>query len=234
MREDAPPGYFLLCPTTEFQTGPSSFRWPDCPAYWSLDPSGLDRLTTDEATQLGFPSFQLTTKFGGLSWDTSVYAGLRQFHQAKGFDPESQDVARHLGHPLFQLCGDTNPPFTHENGEDEEDWLDNSTNGGETEDEWEDAQSSVEVEQDGDKSTENSDTNEDERLLNLSTEPREQNTAEACQEPAHGVDQDPNPAKSGVLGTGIGFIHRIIGGFQRGLVAESEDLDTDPISPFLI
>ncbi|KAJ7718812.1 hypothetical protein B0H16DRAFT_1700518 [Mycena metata] len=86
----------------------------------------------------------------------------------------------------------------------------------------------------GDKSTEQSDANEDEGLLNLCTEPRGKNTTEAHQEPAHRVDQDPNPAESRVIRTGIGFINRIIGGFQRGLVNESEDLDTDPISPFLV
>ncbi|KAJ7732546.1 hypothetical protein B0H16DRAFT_1253636, partial [Mycena metata] len=93
-REDTPPGYLFHCPPTEFQTAPTSFRWPECPAYWSLDPSGAERLSTEEATQLGFPSFQLTTRVHGWSWDAGVYAGLRQFHQGKGFDPESQDVAR--------------------------------------------------------------------------------------------------------------------------------------------
>ncbi|KAJ7696339.1 hypothetical protein B0H16DRAFT_1265423, partial [Mycena metata] len=63
----------------------------------------VHRLSTEEATQLGFPSFQLTTQVYGYSWDTSVYAGLPQFHQAKGFDPESQDIARHLGQPLYEL-----------------------------------------------------------------------------------------------------------------------------------
>ncbi|KAJ7711187.1 hypothetical protein B0H16DRAFT_1703575, partial [Mycena metata] len=108
------------------------------------------------------------------------------------------------------------------------------TDEGETNDEWEDAQSSVEVKQDGDKSTENSDANEDEELLNVYTEPREQNTAEARQVPTHGVDQDPNPAESRAIRTGIGFIHRILGGLKRGLVTEREDFDTEPISPFLI
>ncbi|KAJ6462835.1 hypothetical protein C8R45DRAFT_791769, partial [Mycena sanguinolenta] len=72
-------------------------------AYWSLDPSGVHRLSLKEATQLGFPSFEFTTKAEGCSWDSSVYEGLRQFHEARGFDPYSQDIARHLGHPLFQL-----------------------------------------------------------------------------------------------------------------------------------
>ncbi|KAJ7706580.1 hypothetical protein B0H16DRAFT_1901600 [Mycena metata] len=161
-KEEAPPGYLFLCLTTEFQTAPTSFRWPECPAYWSPDPSGVDRLSTEEATQLGFPSFQLTTRVHGDSWDAGVYTGLRQFHRAKGFDPDSQDVARHLGYPLYELSREVDSPFAHV----EEDWSDDGTN-----DEWEDAQSSVEVEQDGDKSTENSDANEDEGPLNVCTKP---------------------------------------------------------------
>ncbi|KAJ7721782.1 hypothetical protein B0H16DRAFT_1473680 [Mycena metata] len=64
----------------------------------------------------------------------------------------------------------------------------------------------------GDKSTENSDANEDEGLLNVCTEPREQNRVEARQDPAHSVDQDPNPTELCVLRAGgSGFIHHIIG-----------------------
>ncbi|KAJ6462861.1 hypothetical protein C8R45DRAFT_1177636, partial [Mycena sanguinolenta] len=95
--EDSPPGFLFLCPTEQFPSSPSAFRWPACPAYWSLDPSGVDRLGAEDATQLGFPPFELTTEAAGWSWDPSVYEGLRQFHEAKGFDPYSQDVARHLG-----------------------------------------------------------------------------------------------------------------------------------------
>ncbi|KAJ7022941.1 hypothetical protein C8F04DRAFT_921710, partial [Mycena alexandri] len=97
--------YLFLCPGKDFRTGQTSLKLPNCPAYWSLDPLGAEHLSTEQATQLGFPSFQLTMEFAGASWDASVYTGLRQFHQAKGFDPESQDVARHLGEPLFRLSG---------------------------------------------------------------------------------------------------------------------------------
>ncbi|KAJ6518083.1 hypothetical protein C8R47DRAFT_1232033, partial [Mycena vitilis] len=110
---DAPVGYLFLCPTADLKTGPSSFHWPACPAYWSLDPSGIARLSTEEAKRLGFPSIQLEKKLCVQSWDASVYAGLRQFHRAKGFDPDSQDVARHLGHPLYQLTGDLEVPFAY-------------------------------------------------------------------------------------------------------------------------
>jgi hypothetical protein len=110
---DGPFGYLFLCPAKDLQTGPSSFRWPDCAAYWSLDPAGVERLTTEEAISLGFPSIELKIIVWGRSWDASVYAGLRQFHQGKGFDPVSQDVARHLGDPLFQISAELNPPFAH-------------------------------------------------------------------------------------------------------------------------
>jgi hypothetical protein len=41
------------------------------------------------------------------SWDEIVYAGIREFHQAKAFDPYSQGLARELGYPLFEASGKT-------------------------------------------------------------------------------------------------------------------------------
>ncbi|KAJ7679303.1 hypothetical protein DFH06DRAFT_1166274 [Mycena polygramma] len=110
---DPPKGFLFLSLARDFQVGPSSFKWPDCAAYWSLDPSGIDRLSTEDATKLGFPSLELCTSVTVYSWDASIYAGLRQFHRAKGFDPDSQDVARHLGHSLYQLVGAVDTPFAH-------------------------------------------------------------------------------------------------------------------------
>ncbi|KAJ6512485.1 hypothetical protein C8R45DRAFT_1087653 [Mycena sanguinolenta] len=110
-----PAGFLFLCPSEDFRNAKGSFKWPDCPAYWSLDPSGAERLTLEEATNIGFPSFHLSTQICRRSWDASVYAGLRQFHQAKGFGPDSQDVARHLGHKLYEVSG----PFAHRDDGDE-------------------------------------------------------------------------------------------------------------------
>ncbi|KAJ6566325.1 hypothetical protein B0H19DRAFT_939736, partial [Mycena capillaripes] len=81
--------------------------------YWSLDPSGVERLSAEEATDFGFPSLELTTRIVGHSWETSVYAGIREFQRAKGFDPESQDVARHLGYRLFYPFNEMDTPFAH-------------------------------------------------------------------------------------------------------------------------
>ncbi|KAF7340624.1 hypothetical protein MSAN_02134200 [Mycena sanguinolenta] len=113
MTGDSPEGFLFLCPPEEFRTGPSSVRWPTCPTYWSLDPSGVDHLSPEEATRLGFPSFEFATKAEALSWDASIYEGLRQFHQTKGFDPYSQDIALHLGHPLYQLSSQADAPFAY-------------------------------------------------------------------------------------------------------------------------
>ncbi|KAJ7231520.1 hypothetical protein C8J57DRAFT_1580734, partial [Mycena rebaudengoi] len=101
-----PHGYLFLCPLQDLQgNSPSEFRYPACPAYWSLDPSGARRLGSEEAERLGFPSFTLRMTVRTTSWDDIVYAGIREFHQAKGFDPYSQDVARELGYPLFKIRG---------------------------------------------------------------------------------------------------------------------------------
>ncbi|KAJ7679293.1 hypothetical protein DFH06DRAFT_1415366 [Mycena polygramma] len=110
-----PEGFLFLAPVIDFQTGPSTFTWPQrFPAYWSLDPEGVNILSMDEATQLlWFPSIKLSVQIAGYSWDDRIYAGLRQFHQAKGFEPDSQDVARHLGQPLYQLVNEIDAPFAH-------------------------------------------------------------------------------------------------------------------------
>ncbi|KAJ7111706.1 hypothetical protein C8R44DRAFT_563485, partial [Mycena epipterygia] len=71
--------------------------------YWSLDPSGVERLSTAEAEQHGFPDLELNIWVYGKFWNGIVYSGLRLFHMGKGFDPETQELARHLGYPLFHV-----------------------------------------------------------------------------------------------------------------------------------
>ncbi|KAJ7107874.1 hypothetical protein C8R44DRAFT_744454 [Mycena epipterygia] len=104
-------GYLFLCPSQNLKIGKSSFRWPDCPAYWSLDPSGVERLSRDEAIRLTFPPMDFGVIVGGSYWDATVYAGLRQFHQANGFNPESRDLALHLGYGLIQLSNEAEAAF---------------------------------------------------------------------------------------------------------------------------
>ncbi|KAJ7063827.1 hypothetical protein C8F01DRAFT_1021946 [Mycena amicta] len=119
-------GYLFLCPAEDFEVGPSLFCWPDCPAYWSLDPTGVERLSTEEASRLGFPSFDLTSEVWVDSWDDSVYAGIRNFQRAKGFNPYTQDVARVLEHPLYNLPAEDHE-FTHVVNEELEEAVDSWT-----------------------------------------------------------------------------------------------------------
>ncbi|KAJ7698521.1 hypothetical protein B0H16DRAFT_1837202 [Mycena metata] len=108
-------GWLFMCPDAQLRSGPCSFQWPDCAAYWSRDPFGAVRLSPEEAEEAGFPLITLKLSVSGESWDSIAYAELRQFHQAKGFAPDSQEIARHLGHPLYQLCDEVavETPFAH-------------------------------------------------------------------------------------------------------------------------
>jgi hypothetical protein len=99
-----PQGYLFLCPLTELQSDrPTRMCLPACPAYWSLKPSGAQPLSTDEAERLGFPTIELIMEVQGMYLVGSSYSGLRQLYQGKGFDACSQDVARKLGYPLYQV-----------------------------------------------------------------------------------------------------------------------------------
>ncbi|KAJ7477920.1 hypothetical protein B0H11DRAFT_2424403, partial [Mycena galericulata] len=100
-----PNGYLFLCPLKNLQTpDKAGFQLTRCQAYWSLNPSGTYKLSVEEALSLGFPApVPLEIKLRVRDWGEREYTGLRQFHQAKGFDPDSQDVARHLGYPLYQV-----------------------------------------------------------------------------------------------------------------------------------
>ncbi|KAJ7744825.1 hypothetical protein B0H14DRAFT_3167481 [Mycena olivaceomarginata] len=102
--ENLPPGYLFLCPWTDFETNdPRRFAIPGSPGYWSMDPSGVARLSAEEARDCGFPDISTFQTVWAYSWDTEVHAGIRQFHEAKEFDLNSQDVAIELGYPLFQV-----------------------------------------------------------------------------------------------------------------------------------
>jgi hypothetical protein len=104
--EQKPPaGFLFLCPEEHFKITPASFRWPECPAYWSRDPNGVERLTVDEATRLGFPPLEFKSRIVGASWDSNVYAGLRQFQEEEGFDPDTQEYAIQWADGLlFEVC----------------------------------------------------------------------------------------------------------------------------------
>ncbi|KAJ7687776.1 hypothetical protein B0H17DRAFT_1012996 [Mycena rosella] len=67
----------------------------------------------EEAEELGFPVVNIEMAARGRSWDESVYKGLHQFHQAKGFDPHSLDVTDKLRYPLFKISKEPDGSFAH-------------------------------------------------------------------------------------------------------------------------
>ncbi|KAJ6550202.1 hypothetical protein B0H19DRAFT_895048, partial [Mycena capillaripes] len=96
--------YLFLCPLAELQTEvPTCFRIPECAAYWSLDPSGVARLTAEEANIHGFPDFEFRMQVVGKSWESDVYTGIRRFYEAKNLDPHSQEIRIELGVPVFRV-----------------------------------------------------------------------------------------------------------------------------------
>ncbi|KAJ7725779.1 hypothetical protein B0H16DRAFT_1593732, partial [Mycena metata] len=97
-----PAGYLFLCPLQDLQSNvPGQSVVTGRAVYWSLNLSGFERLSTDEARNLG------------RSWNGNVYVGLHQFHRGKGFDPDSQELAQHLGYPLYQLSEQLEVTFAH-------------------------------------------------------------------------------------------------------------------------
>ncbi|KAJ7090022.1 hypothetical protein C8R44DRAFT_861391 [Mycena epipterygia] len=105
--ENLPEGYLLLCPLEDLRDNDGTFlQNPECPGYWSLNPSGIQRLSPEEVSSFGFPCLELEVEVSGYSWDEDVYAALSRFHAGKGFDPNSQDLAQHLRQPLYKSsCG---------------------------------------------------------------------------------------------------------------------------------
>ncbi|KAF8137787.1 hypothetical protein K438DRAFT_734353 [Mycena galopus ATCC 62051] len=111
--QSLPNGYLFLCPLEDFQTSESLFQRAEAYAYWSPDPSGSPRLSPGESVDCGFSAPQLRIRLSVRSWGSYPYDALRQFHLAKDFDPDSQDVAIHLGYPLYQIRARPEPLFAH-------------------------------------------------------------------------------------------------------------------------
>ncbi|KAJ7448968.1 hypothetical protein FB451DRAFT_1567112 [Mycena latifolia] len=70
--------------------------------YWALDSAGTTRLSQEESDRIGLPRFRFGFQPWATLWEPYHYNAVREFHQAKGFDPYSLDVTRLLGLPVMQ------------------------------------------------------------------------------------------------------------------------------------
>jgi len=88
--------------------------------YWSLDPSGITRMTPDECDAIGLPRWKFYFLPTINAWHEYHYNAIREFAETRGFDPYSTDVARLLGLPLVELesnvSTDTTPEATPDSG----------------------------------------------------------------------------------------------------------------------
>jgi hypothetical protein len=98
---------FLFTPQVELADGritvtipPDNERY-----YWAFDPTGDGPLTHEQAEDIGLPTPEFSTDVRGMGWDQSDNEMIRDFHLAKGFDPNSQDAAIAIGSPLVDIEG---------------------------------------------------------------------------------------------------------------------------------
>ncbi|KAJ7768016.1 hypothetical protein B0H14DRAFT_2201935, partial [Mycena olivaceomarginata] len=92
---------FLFNPQVEVLDGQLTvINLPDAEKYyWSFDPAGLDQLTHEIAEDIGLPTPKFTIRPWGLFLEEEQTNLIREFHAAKGFDPESPDAAIAMRYP---------------------------------------------------------------------------------------------------------------------------------------
>ncbi|KAJ7613610.1 hypothetical protein DFH06DRAFT_144167 [Mycena polygramma] len=110
------PYLFLNRPTGDLVDGRFFARIPPLEElfYWAVDPDGVRKLNASSVERLRLPRLICRTVTLGDSWTAAHYQALREVHKAKGFDPDSPDVAISLGYPLLtpndpsrlEECGD--------------------------------------------------------------------------------------------------------------------------------
>ncbi|KAJ7841254.1 hypothetical protein B0H13DRAFT_2365813 [Mycena leptocephala] len=71
--------------------------------YWSLDPSGITRMTLDESDFIGLPRCKFHFLPTINAWREYHYNAIREFSEARGCNPYSNDVARPLGLPSAEM-----------------------------------------------------------------------------------------------------------------------------------
>ncbi|KAJ7768003.1 hypothetical protein B0H14DRAFT_358589 [Mycena olivaceomarginata] len=98
--------YLFLCnPQVEVLDGQLTvINPPDAEKYyWAFDPTGLDQLPHEIAEDIGLPTPKFRIEPHSLYLREEETNLIREFHAAKGFDPESQDVAIAMRYPLVDI-----------------------------------------------------------------------------------------------------------------------------------
>ncbi|EIM85294.1 uncharacterized protein STEHIDRAFT_111899 [Stereum hirsutum FP-91666 SS1] len=77
--------------------------------YWASDPEGVVRWTEEELTEylaawdLQTSDLILKAWYRSYCWDKEDLDALREAHQLCGLDPDSDEIAKALGHPILEV-----------------------------------------------------------------------------------------------------------------------------------
>ncbi|KAL0566066.1 hypothetical protein V5O48_015950 [Marasmius crinis-equi] len=76
--------------------------------YWSFDPTGRHPLSAETCNQLGLPTELSLWVYPPHQdhWDNESYRRIHEYQLARGFDPTTNDFARHLGYPTYSVQSD--------------------------------------------------------------------------------------------------------------------------------
>jgi hypothetical protein len=93
---------FLFQPKVEVWEGNISIQVPQTKDayYWAFDPSGITRLSDEDAKEIGVPQVLLDTRITGNTWTQQDYEIMDEIQIAQGFNPDTTELANTLGYPL--------------------------------------------------------------------------------------------------------------------------------------
>ncbi|KAJ7859041.1 hypothetical protein B0H14DRAFT_638648 [Mycena olivaceomarginata] len=96
---------FLFDPCVHIQNGRTSVKIPATSHayYWSFQHDGSNRLSDEMLEEIVPPQVLFEARIVGHTWSDVDYELIREFSLAKGFNPNSNDVAIELGYPLAAL-----------------------------------------------------------------------------------------------------------------------------------
>ncbi|KAF7299895.1 hypothetical protein HMN09_00997100 [Mycena chlorophos] len=80
-------------------------------AYWALDRYGNQPLDATAAHAFGLPDLLIEAIVTVVHYPQTYYEEIKSVHKARGFDPQSADIALSLGYPAFRLPDRCDPRF---------------------------------------------------------------------------------------------------------------------------
>ncbi|KAK1227725.1 hypothetical protein PQX77_009276 [Marasmius sp. AFHP31] len=105
-----PPYYLFILPPPQLpDKAPDVASWIQAPAessyYWSADPDGKSRMSKAHYMALGLPCFDksISRSIGPRVWKAEIYDLVRQWQEAKGYDPTTTDFVRSMGYPIVEI-----------------------------------------------------------------------------------------------------------------------------------